>query len=111
MSQNLTGRMGARPGGRIPNFCQRSSCSKAENVSRLKTHFLPETDNEDGAEVREEFRLFCASPPPRTAFTCFLLSFSPPFSVLFRSDFLARQERLQKMGEERGQLMEKIWGK
>lgn len=35
---------------------------------------------------------------------------SPPCSVLFRSDFLALAAAERK-GEERGQLMEKIWGK
>lgn len=110
------------PGGCIPHSCHTGSCSKAENVTPPTTHskqqgphFLPETDNEAGAEVREEFCLLFASPPPRPSssncFRLFSFFFSPPCSVLFRSDFLALQERLQKTGEERGQLMEKIWGK
>lgn len=45
-----------------------------------------------------------------TAFTCFLFLFSPPCSVPFRSDFLALGA-VEGKGEERGQLMEKIWGK
>ncbi len=122
-----------RPDGVFPNSCQTCCCSRTEKCDSAEENGKCIQNNRASASsLRQRMRrrssnqrrvtrwssqncLYFASPPPPSSpvlncFHLFSFFFSPPCSVLFRSDFLALGAAERK-GEERGQLMEKIWGK